>query len=272
VTVDATIGAGSVFAHLAGGSPDTVGLAAGANTYVIRAGDTSVNLMAGGGGFTGTIDNVTVTELAMTDITSSINSSTWTRVSITNETITNPCVAIKLATSGDAIDVDYCQSEAGAFITSPIYTGSASVTRAVDNISLAASAFPAALVTGTGFADFDQSSHAYGQYIVAHSAGSVVIFDSDTYYGSYDGTSEVSLAAVAPNNNRNKAAVSYTGSERLGAVNGTASASLAFDGNFAGAAWYFGGNAGASSLNGYLRRVMVIPRAMSTGELQTVTT
>lgn len=65
-----------------------------------------------------------------TDITSQLNTSTFTRVSILNTSVTNPSVGFKLAVSGDAIDVDFVQDEAGVVATSPILTTSATATRA----------------------------------------------------------------------------------------------------------------------------------------------
>jgi len=67
-----------------------------------------------------------------TDITASLSTTAWTRVSIPAQTLANPSVGFKLATSGDAIAVDGVQNEAGAFATSVIFTTSASVARAAD--------------------------------------------------------------------------------------------------------------------------------------------
>lgn len=67
-----------------------------------------------------------------TDITSQINSSTFTRVSILNTSVTNPNCGFKLGTSGDEIIVDCCQDEAGVNASTPIITTSATVTRNAD--------------------------------------------------------------------------------------------------------------------------------------------
>jgi hypothetical protein len=67
-----------------------------------------------------------------TDITSQINGSTWSRVQITS-TLANPSVGFKIGTSGDAIDVDCVQNEAGAVATSPIVTTTTTVTRDADS-------------------------------------------------------------------------------------------------------------------------------------------
>lgn len=64
-----------------------------------------------------------------TDVTSQINSSTFTRVSILNTSVTNPNCGFKFGTSGDEIIVDCCQDEAGANVSTPIITTTATVTR-----------------------------------------------------------------------------------------------------------------------------------------------
>lgn len=66
----------------------------------------------------------------------------WTRVEIPSATVTNPIVGLRIVTSGDEVDVDFMQQEVGAFVSSPIWTLAATVTRAVDNISLATSLWP----------------------------------------------------------------------------------------------------------------------------------
>jgi len=85
---------------------------------------------------------------AITETTVTVTSD-WTRVATASATITNPTVLIKLATSGDAIDVALFQNELGAFITSPIPTVASQVTRAADQISILTSAFPYSATAGT---------------------------------------------------------------------------------------------------------------------------
>ncbi len=84
---------------------------------------------------TGTISFTRNGGTTWTDITSLINSSTWTRVKIENSSVTNPSIGFLIATSGDAIDVDIAPDEAGAFISSPIVTTTAAVTRNADVLS-----------------------------------------------------------------------------------------------------------------------------------------
>lgn len=67
------------------------------------------------------------------DVSGSLNSSTYTRIALTANAV--PISGVQIGTSGDAIDVDFVQLEAGTATiapTSPILTTSATVTRATD--------------------------------------------------------------------------------------------------------------------------------------------
>jgi hypothetical protein len=107
-----------------------------------------------GVGAQGEFDNITVTAVVETTVTVT---SSWTRVATASATVTNPSVIVKLATSGDAIDVALFQIENGAFITSPIATVASQVTRAADNITILTSAFPYSATAGTFAVEADST-------------------------------------------------------------------------------------------------------------------
>jgi len=80
----------------------------------------------------------------------SLNGSTWSTVDLSDTewrrvvlsgTVTNPTVGIKIATSGDAVAMDYAQVEDGAFATTPILTTTATVTRSADVASMSGNNF-----------------------------------------------------------------------------------------------------------------------------------
>lgn len=71
------------------------------------------------------------------DVTSGINSSTYTKVGDITTTQANPDIGVEIVTSGDEVEMDIGQIELGAFSTSPIITAAASVTRNLDNIGTA---------------------------------------------------------------------------------------------------------------------------------------
>ncbi|MDB5569062.1 MAG: hypothetical protein JWN93_245 [Hyphomicrobiales bacterium] len=54
----------------------------------------------------------------------------WTRVAMPARTLANPTVGFRLATSGDAIAVDFVQNEDGAYATGPIATDASAGARA----------------------------------------------------------------------------------------------------------------------------------------------
>lgn len=81
---------------------------------------------------TGTISISDDNGSTYTDITALINSTSFTRVQITN-TQANPTVGFKIDTSGDEIIVDFGQVEEKPFATSPILTTATNATRSQDN-------------------------------------------------------------------------------------------------------------------------------------------
>ena len=69
---------------------------------------------------TGTISFTTDGGTTYTDITSQINSTSYSRVFITQAAVTNPSTGFKIVTNGDKIAVDYVQNETGLYATTPI--------------------------------------------------------------------------------------------------------------------------------------------------------
>lgn len=70
-----------------------------------------------------------------TDITTQINSSTFTLIKIENTSVLNPVVGFKFGTLNDAIITDYGMNEPGTIVNMPILTTSASATRLADALS-----------------------------------------------------------------------------------------------------------------------------------------
>jgi len=125
---------------------------------------------------TGTIEITDNGGSNYTDITSSINGTTFTRVAVTR-TQANPSVGFRIVTDTDAIEVDAAQSEAGSFPTSPILTGNE--TRA----SSQELTYPIANVPGpTGAQEFsfecEWTPIAYGETDIDTDAGIVSLADS----------------------------------------------------------------------------------------------
>ncbi len=84
-----------------------------------------------------------VTGTGNVDITAD-NGTTWTTQTLTtsyqqfqvSKTAANPIIGIRLVTSGDVVEADFNQLEAGSFATSPIVTTTIAVARAADVITL----------------------------------------------------------------------------------------------------------------------------------------
>lgn len=84
---------------------------------------------------TGTISITRDGGTTWTDITLLLNTDSYVRVSIENSTVLNPSCGFRITTSADAIEVDYCQDEAGYVFSNPILTTTATATRNQDFLS-----------------------------------------------------------------------------------------------------------------------------------------
>lgn len=102
-----------------------------------RAQSVWIKRLAGSGAVSMSMDGgSTYTALTLT--------TRWAQLSIPLQTLANPTVQFKLATSGDAVAVDVVQNEAGVngVATSPILTTTAAVARSADAITMLKSALP----------------------------------------------------------------------------------------------------------------------------------
>ena len=97
------------------------------NTSTAFSASACVKRLNGTGKLYMTIDNVTWTEVPVTD--------TYARVSIPSQTLANPYLGFKIEKAGDSFAVDLCQLENGAFISDPIVTTTAIVKRWADRAS-----------------------------------------------------------------------------------------------------------------------------------------
>lgn len=202
-----------------------------------------------------------------TDITSLINSSTWSRVEITS-TLANPSVGFKLGTSGDAIDVDVVQNEAGAVATSPIVTTTTTITRNADSLTYQ-TAGNIDFAVGTMFVTQQSNIGAAARNSISIGSSYFGISASaTTSYRVYDETTVVTASGLSDITTAPRKRAASWGPAGL-KVNGdgVAPTSGAFDGSFgSGATISVGLNA-----NGYTGPVAIYNYQMTDAELQALT-
>jgi hypothetical protein len=152
---------------------------------------------------TGTgVVSVTLDGVTYTDVTSQINSSTWSRVTISQTALVNPAFGIKLATSGDKIGVDLNQLESGvAFPSPPIPTTTASVSSAADVATIATSSFPFSATTGMWVASYLKSGTNYNGDVVGYDVNNAALgVSAGNAVFAYDTTNFNTLSNAAINN------------------------------------------------------------------------
>ena len=163
--------------------------------------------------------------------------STWTTVAVTSDwlllektqTLANEDFGIRIVTSGDAVYAWTAQVETAAFISSPIPTTTAAVTRNADsNTYQTASNFSD--TAGTMYAEvtYDVWANAVGSIIGSATNGMLPLTTNNGVKG-YDGTNTVNGTAGAPSGTV-KMAISWTGSTMKVCGNGTAVVSGSYDG------------------------------------------
>ncbi len=150
--------------------------------------------------------------------------SSWSKVNIPTQTITNPTVGFQIVTNGDAIAVDFVQNEnSGTGSSSPILTTTVAVTRDSD-----VNSFATVPTFGTSFSVFAKA------YKEATFSNKIVSFDDDTNKRLLDvqagftnrvdsiGAGGVELDATAGSGTwatTSKAAAAYTSSGRTLCMN-----------------------------------------------------
>lgn len=292
VSADVSVANGRIYINDAVNNSSTI-----LNTSVIAAG-TSVKyyfvanattmyvlLSSASASTTANYDNVSVKEISETTV--DLSSGGWVRGTIENKTVQNPIVGIKLATSGDAIDVQYGQIEATSYATSPIETFATSLSRNVDNVSMASSGFPVSTTAMTFFAqgkkttigDFASTPRIF-QYDDGTAANrALAAYTSTTNIQT--GSQYASGGQYAENNtitsatDSNKVAMRIKIDDCRSAVNGTLSAQ---DTTFP--TWPTGlttlrvgsANSSAAPNCGYIQKLAVFPTTSADATLQSMST
>jgi hypothetical protein len=215
--------------------------------------------------------------------TVSINSTFWTRVSKT-QSLANPTIGIRIATSGDAVAVDFAQEEAARQVSSAIPTTTASVARGADILTMptaAVDSFSAAV--GTWAVEYRTGPDVFWPAFLSVDAGS----NNDVYMLYADGNPAVYLIvnaatvgqaqiAQSPNltaNSNNAAAFAYATNDIALSFNGAAVVSDTSATTPAALTTVrFGANVQGDMVYGWIRRVRYWPTRKTNAEVQAAAT
>ena len=221
-------------------------------------------------GAKGVFDNVSVMAVTETAVTVTAD---WTRVETPEQTLANPIFTLRLATSGDAVDVDFVQQEVGEYATSPIWTYGSTVTRAVDWITLNTSLFPWGWPV-TIFAELQ--GRANSAAVESDNVSIAAYIDGSGNYNAISGgtTGGTSIGAANTSPAYDKVAFRFATNDVRVCVNGTLSTAdtSASEPASLGTSIWFGREIGGDvSLGRGIKRALIVPRAMLDAEMQALT-
>ena len=206
------------------------------------------------------------------DLAGSLSTLAWYRASKANQTLPNPTLCLRLATSGDNVIIDYAQIEAGAFASSRIPTTTAAVTRNADALTVPTAGIIDNAV-GTIYLEVNKGAgNPAGQaaYPIALSAASGI----DSASGSMRVRDGTGAPGTAWNDaNQHKAAIRWGAGEMAIVLDGGVISTDAFDGSMNAAAdMYIGSKNGVDyPIFGHVRNIRAWNRAFTDAEIQAVT-
>ena len=231
--------------------------------------------------------NIQVTLDGTTYSTVDLSASEWRRI-VLSGTVTNPTVGIKLAVSGDAVAMDYGQVEdiptlTCEIVSSPIYTTSATATRAADIATISGNTFNSFINRGKGTlygeTIFYNEKSTIAYYLSIGSLGSITLrrginagnniqqFSYLTSLGIIATTYQMLSGAV------NKAALGYQLGNITGYAQGTSFVNLPRNFELTNVNSMEIGNAGVSgAMIGSIKRVVYFPARLCDETLKAITT
>ena len=202
-------------------------------------------------------------------------SASWTRYEVT-QTLANPVFGIRIATSGDAIDVRHGQLETAGFSSSPILTTSASATRNSDVLTYAWGLPETGSVTAEAWSETDTIT--YGRVVSKPDGKTPLAVQGGNTMQSYDGgVANVFSSGGTFGTGIRKIAGRWNNGTALRSVakDGAASPNVAYNGVFSGDGTVNFGSTGkpgvASSLFGTMKNVKIWNRALSDAEMTSFT-
>jgi len=208
--------------------------------------------------------------------------SQWQRFDLGVDTTTvnrpNPAVSIYLATSGDEIDIDFAQGEAGNFISSAIITTSAAATRAADSLTTTVLApwfnntTGTIIIQGTTLASGTQPMVNFDDNTVNEQIAMLTSGVDPKFTVTDGGTPQADLdAGTITANTRFKLAAAYTVNDFAACVNG-----LVVQADVTGTIptvdrMRIGTDVSANQLVGYVERILYYPQRLTSSQLQSLT-
>ena len=207
----------------------TAGNALVLQTLVAAASSRTVSFLIKRVTGTGNIE-LTQDGTTFTNINAELQAGVYIRVSL-NVSILNASFGIRIVTSGDAIDVDMSQFEAGPRATSRML--SAGAVRNAD-VLIPTFAFPnlvGSLYFEAGFSgnnSINQNTFAAGS-----PAEGNVLYLFTGQASTFDGTTDFNLLAGSPSTTTmNRMSIAWSGTAAKGCVNGTLGIGVTTDGNY----------------------------------------
>ena len=229
---------------------------------------------------TGEVDITLDGGTTWTNITSQINSSTFTQVQAT-KTAANPQIGFRLVTSGDAIAVDMGDMQNGTFASTPIPTQTVAVTRNADILTYPSAGNVNSTIGSvygelwTEWVTSDSSVNMIGVgFINGSSTGLLtVISNASTILVASDGTNQTYKSGLTSMHSAvSKSIASWSGSTMLVTAQGLAVATGTFDGDMNASGVYVGNIPfGTRPWFGTIRGVKIYPTALSAAQLQAMT-
>jgi len=245
-----------------GTSLQAITVASAAKTFSVW-----IKRVTGTGNIFITLDN----DATRTDVTASINSATFTLVQMT-QTLANPTVGIKIATSTDAIDVDIAQLEdTASFASTPIPTTTVAVTRNTDLLTYPSSGNVLG-TSGSAYAEATAPTASIQTEVISTRSGNLSLIGRSSLAAFiFDGTSTQNVGtwnttALA------KVASSWGGATMSILFNGSV-AGVAFDGDMNVAGLAIGNDLGGGrAFFGTIKNVHLWMTKLSDAALQSLTT
>lgn len=219
---------------------------------------------------------VSLTQGATTsDISGSINSTTYTQVSLT-ASVLNVAFGITFATSGDEIEIDFNQFEAGAFATSPLAAAGAARNADVLTYTFAGNADAAQGASYAELSTLFSTSNLNAAISFQSAANGLALCvnstDAATVIRCRDGTNQASKTGLTSMATAVRKRASSWGSGMVVTGDGAAVATATFDGDMGSTAIGIGCRTdGALSWYGTIKNVRIWRQQLSSSQLIALT-